>query len=147
MNPASLTTLTAAIRTFGATPTMPTPLRAAAMVPATWVPWSLVVGNHPVGERSGRPASVQFTELALSDVGGEVRVVRVDAAVEHVAGAVGDLVGLVGLDHLHVPLLGLARVDRDGRFSLAAEVAVDGLLRALLVVGRARPPRRGETVR
>ena len=45
---------------------MPTPLRAAAMVPATWVPWSLVVGNHPVGERSGRPASVQFTELALS---------------------------------------------------------------------------------
>src|SRR6478609_671829 len=66
MNPASLTTLTAAIRTFGATPTMPTPLRAAAIVPATWVPWSLVVGYHPVAERSGRPASVQLTESATS---------------------------------------------------------------------------------
>ncbi len=66
MNPPSLTTLTAAIRTPGATPTMPTPLRAAPMVPATCVPWSLVVGYHPVGDVSGRPASVQFTESSTS---------------------------------------------------------------------------------
>src|SRR6476469_1961230 len=66
MNPASLTTLTEASRTFGATPTIPTPLRAAAIVPATWVPWSLVVGYQPVAERSGRPASVQLTESAVS---------------------------------------------------------------------------------
>ena len=45
---------------------MPTLLRAAAMVPATWVPWSLVVGYQPVADRSGRPASVQFTESATS---------------------------------------------------------------------------------
>ncbi len=45
---------------------MPTPLRAAAIVPATWVPWSLVVGYHPVAEVSGRPASVQLTESATS---------------------------------------------------------------------------------
>jgi hypothetical protein len=38
MKPSSLTTLTDASLTFGATPTMPTPLRAAAMMPATWVP-------------------------------------------------------------------------------------------------------------
>ena len=66
MKPSSLTTLTEAIRTFGATPTMPTPLRAAAMVPATCVPWSLVVGYQPVAEVSGRPASVQFTESGTS---------------------------------------------------------------------------------
>ena len=50
-------------------------------------------------------------------------MVGVDAAVEdadeHVAGAVGDRVGLVGLDHLHVPLLGLARVRRGGGGRLA----------------------------
>src|SRR6478735_2676930 len=66
MKPASLTTFTEAIRTFGATPVMPIPLRAAAMVPATCVPWSLVVGYQPVAERSGRPASVQLTESATS---------------------------------------------------------------------------------
>ena len=43
---------------------MPTPLRAAAMVPATWVPWSLVVGSQPVV--LGRPASTQLTEFATS---------------------------------------------------------------------------------
>ena len=82
MNPASLTTLTEASRTFGATPTMPTPLRAAAMVPATWVPWSLVVGYQPVAERV-RPAGVGAVHrVGDVDVGGEVRVVGVDAAVQ-----------------------------------------------------------------
>src|SRR5688572_16245369 len=44
MNPSSLTTLTDATFTPGATPAMPTPLMAPAIVPATWVPWSEVVG-------------------------------------------------------------------------------------------------------
>ena len=34
---------------------MPTPLRPAAMVPATWVPWSLVVGCQAAYEVSGVP--------------------------------------------------------------------------------------------
>ena len=78
-------------------------------------------------------------------------MVGVDAAVEHadedVARAVGDLVGLVGLDHLHVPLLCLAGV-RGGRGGLdAGDVAVDRLLRALLVAGGALAPRRRDVGR
>ena len=74
-------------------------------------------------------------------------MVGVDAAVEHadedVAGAVGDLVGLVGLDHRACPT---AR-PRAGRSAAAGvvvglEVAVDGLLGALLVAGRAAAPGR-----
>ena len=45
---------------------MPVPLRAAAIVPATCVPWSLVVGRHPRTEVSTAPASVQFTDAAGS---------------------------------------------------------------------------------
>lgn len=66
MNPSSLTTLTEAILAPGAIPTMPTPLRSAPIVPATWVPWSLVVGAHASSPVAGRPASVQPTDLARS---------------------------------------------------------------------------------
>ncbi len=44
MNPPPSTTLTAASRTPGATPSTPLPFFAAAMVPATCVPWVLLVG-------------------------------------------------------------------------------------------------------
>ena len=37
--PASLNTLSDTTSAPGATPTTPTPLASAAMVPATWVPW------------------------------------------------------------------------------------------------------------
>ena len=40
-NPSALPALIPAIFTFGATPTMPMPLDAAAIVPAVWVPWPL----------------------------------------------------------------------------------------------------------
>lgn len=50
-----MTTLTAATFTPGATPVTPTPLTAAAMVPATWVPWSLVVGFHAASAVFGTP--------------------------------------------------------------------------------------------
>src|SRR2546428_10313389 len=39
--PAVLPALMPAIFTFGATPTMPMPFLAAAMVPAVWGPWPL----------------------------------------------------------------------------------------------------------
>ena len=39
--PSALPALMPAILTFGATPTMPMPLEAAAIVPAVWVPWPL----------------------------------------------------------------------------------------------------------
>jgi hypothetical protein len=50
--------LMAAILTLGATPTMPKPIFAAAMVPAVWVPWPLssfqaarlVLGTPPMQE-------------------------------------------------------------------------------------------------
>jgi len=45
---------------------MPIPLRAAAIVPATRVPCEDVVLRHAFAVRSGRPASVQLTELATS---------------------------------------------------------------------------------
>ena len=40
-NPAALPALMPAIFTFGATPTIPNPFEAAAMVPAVCVPWPL----------------------------------------------------------------------------------------------------------
>src|SRR5215217_5321263 len=55
MKPASLSTLTEATRAPGATPATPTPLIAAAMVPATWVPWSEVVGFHAASVVSTTP--------------------------------------------------------------------------------------------
>ncbi len=55
MKPSSLTTFTEATLTPGATPAMPTPLIAAAMVPATWVPWSEVVGFHALSAVSTTP--------------------------------------------------------------------------------------------
>src|SRR5829696_5998604 len=55
MKPASSTTLTEATRAPGATPVTPTPLIAAAMVPATWVPWSEVVGFHAASVVSATP--------------------------------------------------------------------------------------------
>src|SRR5262245_22643705 len=55
MNPASLTTFTDATFTPGAMPAMPMPLIAAAIVPATCVPWLDVVGFHAATDVSGTP--------------------------------------------------------------------------------------------
>ncbi len=48
---------------------MPTPLRAAATVPATCVPWSLVVGRQPPAVWSATPLVVQLTESLASKFG------------------------------------------------------------------------------
>ena len=53
-NPSALPALMPAIFTFGATPTMPIPLEAAAIVPAVWVPWPLS-SSHAPGELSATP--------------------------------------------------------------------------------------------
>ena len=55
MNPASLTTFTEATFTPGATPATPTPLIAAAIVPATCVPWLDVVGFQAASDVSTTP--------------------------------------------------------------------------------------------
>ena len=52
--------------TFGATPTMPTPLRAAPIEPATWVPWEEFVGCQAVAEVFGTPLSTQLTDWLAS---------------------------------------------------------------------------------
>jgi hypothetical protein len=55
MKPASLTTFTDATFTPGAIPAMPTPLIAAAIVPATCVPCEEVVGFHAASDVSTTP--------------------------------------------------------------------------------------------
>lgn len=52
--PSSFPALMAAILTLGATPTMPMPLSAAAMVPAVWVPWPST-SAQAAGVWSGTP--------------------------------------------------------------------------------------------
>ena len=93
---------------------------------------SVVAGRRvPPGRGAVDPAGVGAVHRVLGvDVGREVGVVGVDAAVEDadhdVARAVADLVSLVGLDDLHVPLLALTRVGDDvlgggvGELSLGA---------------------------
>src|SRR6185312_16647023 len=61
-NPSSVPVLTPAIRTLGATPTMPIPFAAAAIVPAVCVPWPLW-SIHADGVGSATPDS-QEAELA-----------------------------------------------------------------------------------
>ena len=81
MKPSSLTTFTDATFTPGATPAMPTPLIAAAIVPATCVPWSEVVGFQAASVVSTTPPMHEAL-LSLRDLGGEVGVGAGDAAVE-----------------------------------------------------------------
>src|SRR5919198_5137665 len=52
--PSELPALMPAILTLGATPTMPIPLAAAAIVPAVWVPWPWS-SIHAEGDLSGAP--------------------------------------------------------------------------------------------
>jgi hypothetical protein len=78
--------------TFGATPAIPSPLRAPAIVPATWVPWPWPLSSSSAG-------STQEGMLAGSvdepDVGGEVAAqlaveVRLDVGVAAVDAGVDD---------------------------------------------------------
>ena len=55
MNPSSSTTFTEANRTPGATPVMPRPSSAAAIVPATCVPCADALGLHALRDWSGLP--------------------------------------------------------------------------------------------
>jgi hypothetical protein len=66
-NPAALPALMAAIRTFGATPPMPRPFFAAAIVPAVCVPWPLS-SIHAPGDWFGTPPTHE-TLLAKSTFG------------------------------------------------------------------------------
>ena len=58
-NPALFPALIPAMRTFGATPTIPKPFDAAAIVPAVCVPW-------PLSSWAARPATgAPLTQFAL----------------------------------------------------------------------------------
>ena len=87
MKPASVTTFTEATFTPGATPAMPTPLSAAAIVPATCVPWLDVVGFHAASGVDD--AAEAGRALVLGDLRREVGMRAGDAAVEHADDDVG----------------------------------------------------------
>ena len=131
MNPSSLTTLTEATFTPGATPAMPTPLMAAAIVPATCVPWSEVVGFHAASDVSRTPP-MQDALLSLAICVARSGWVLGDAAVEHAdhdgRAAGGDGVA-AGVDLRHVPLLAPQRLGgRVARGLTAAAPTADGLV-------------------
>src|SRR6266849_3923850 len=72
--PAVSPALIPAIFTFGATPTMPMPFRAAAIVPAVWVPWPLS-SFHADGEVLVLPP-MQETLLPKSTFGARLGCVK-----------------------------------------------------------------------
>src|SRR5688500_10753595 len=94
--------------TFGATPTMPAPFDAAAMVPAVWVPCPL----------SALAAAAPWTGAPLRQVAvGAVAVVvtGVDGAGHDRRAAAGDGVRLGRVHLAHVPLEAGERVGVGGR--------------------------------
>ena len=105
-NPAALPALIPAIFTFGATPTIPMPFFAAAIVPAVWVPWPLS-SSTPTGAGFGTPPT-QETLFGEVDVRRQVgmRVVEpgVDVADDDGGAAPVDCPCLGRMDLVHVPL-------------------------------------------
>jgi hypothetical protein len=62
-NPSSLLDLIPAMVTFGATPTIPVPFEAAAMVPAVWVPCPM--RSLPGSSGCGAPLEQSVLSAAL----------------------------------------------------------------------------------
>ena len=103
--PSSPRTRTGRILASGAAPSIPIPLpSSAAMIPLTWVPW-------PLPSRVTGPAGEDV--VASQQAAGEVGVVDHGARVDDGdggPGALADLVGLVGVDHVQAPLVHAQRV-------------------------------------
>ena len=103
--------------TFGATPTTPRPLRRAATMPATCVPWNWL-STHAERDADARSDGGEVGALLAVDVRAsvehEVLVVAVDAAVEDadLDARLAELSGvcLRRVDLAQAPLLRLERV-------------------------------------
>ena len=114
-NPAALPAFMPATFTFGATPTIPIPLLAAAIVPAVCVPWPL----SSCAARPGTGAPLDAVDAVRHvDVLAQVRVIEVDSGIdvadEHGRASARDRVRLRRVDLPHVPLERRKRV-RVGR--------------------------------
>ena len=120
-----------AIFTFGATPTMPVPFEAAAIVPAVCVPWPLT--SFPGRSGAGAPLE-QSALFAASVVRSDVRVREVepcvDVADDDGRAAAGDRVGLGRVDLAHVPLQARQVVGVCGRSVVRQRVPCIGACRA-----------------
>ena len=116
------------------------------MVPATWVPWSLVVGYQPVAEVSGRPASVQLTESATSMLAarsgwsGSMPLSRTPTTTLRLPSVISWAWSALIIFMSHCSASRGSSRPAGGRARLPT-VAVDVLLGALLVAGRAAAPR------
>ena len=104
-NPSLLLDLMPAIFTFGATPTIPVPLEAAAMVPAVCVPcpFTSLPGSSGCGSAARAVGAVRRVVVRRQVRVGEVQA-GVDVADDDLGAAAGDRVSLGRLDLSHVPL-------------------------------------------
>ena len=127
-NPSALPALIPAILTFGATPTMPIPLAAAAIVPAVCVPWPLL-SFQAAGLVFGDAADARGA-LGEVDVRCEVRVgvvqPGVDVADDDGRAAAGDRVGRGRVDLGHVPLQARQAVGTRGGLGRRDRIATGG---------------------
>ena len=130
-----------AILTFGATPTMPIPFAAAAIVPAVWVPWKLS-SNHAAGVWFGDPADARDA-VGEVHVRGQVGMLVIDAGVDvpdHNGTAAGrDRVGLGHLDLGHVPLPERARITPRAAAVVPADADVSTVITSTALVRVANP--------